>query len=341
MSSGRHMSSTGIQSRGTPFPRGRRGLRGLVRWESLLLLAIAIDFATNSFSSPYFLDPWTLSDVTTSVAEKAVVAMAMGFLIMAGEIDISVGGIIALCSTVMGLVARAGMPTPAIIAGAVATGLAAGCVNGILVARCRVPSIVATIGTMTLFRGIAYAVLGDGVLKTYPPGLLWLGQGSIAGPVSFELVFFIAVAALAVVLMHLTSFGRRVIATGSNPVAARMSGIDVDRLRFGLFAAVGVASGLAAVLLTARLGSTRPSIAQGWELEIITMVILGGIAIEGGIGSIPGVILAAILMGLVNFGLGLLNVPGIVMAVVTGAMLIGVVAIPALLRRLGLAGGRR
>jgi len=193
---------------------------------------------------------------------------------------------------------------------------------------------------MTLFRGIAYAVLGDGVLKTYPPGLLWLGQGFVAGPVSFELVCFLAVAALAVVLMHGTAFGRRVIATGSNPVAARMSGIDVDRLRFALFAAVGVAAGLAAVLLTARLGSTRPSIAQGWELEVITMVILGGVAIEGGAGSIPGVVLAAILMGLVTFGLGLLNVPGIVMAVVTGAMLILVVAIPALLRRLGIAGGR-
>jgi len=268
------------------------------------------------------------------------VAMAMAFLIMAGEIDISVGGTIALCSTLMGLVARAGMPTPVIVAASVATGLAAGCLNGILVTRLRVPSIVATIGTMTLFRGIAYAVLGDGVLKTYPPSLLWLGQGFIAGPVSFELVFFAFVAGLAIILLHTTTFGRRVIATGSNPVAARMSGIDVDRLRFSLFAAVGIAAGLAAVLLTARLGSTRPSIAQGWELEIITMVILGGIAIEGGIGGIPGVVLAAILMGLVTFGLGLLNVPGIVMAVVTGAMLIGVVAVPALLRRLGLAGGR-
>ena len=322
-------------------PAKGRGLRRLLRWESLLVLAIAADFAANAFSSPYFLDPWTLSDVTTSVAEKAVVAMAMAFLIMAGEIDISVGGTIALCSTVMGLVSRAGGPTPAIIAASVATGLLAGCVNGVLVARYRVPSIVATIGTMTLFRGIAYAVLGDGVLKTYPPSLLWLGQGSVAGPVSFELVFFIAVAAFAVVLLHFTAFGRRVIATGSNPVAARMSGIDVDRLRFGLFVAVGVAAGLAAVLLTGRLGSTRPSIAQGWELEIITVVILGGVAIEGGVGTIPGVILAAILMGLVTFGLGLLNVPGIVMAVVTGAMLIGVVAIPALLRRLGFAGGRR
>lgn len=328
--------------RGTIDPprRSRRGMRRLLRWESLLLLAIMVDFAANALSSPYFLDPWTLSDVTTGVAEKAVVAMAMAFLIMAGEIDISVGGTIALCSTVMGLVARAGMPTPLIAAAAVATGLAAGCANGVLVAHCRVPSIVATIGTMTLFRGIAYAVLGDGVLKTYPPGLLWLGQGFIAGPVSFELVCFLAVAALAFVLLHLTSFGRRVIATGSNPVAARMSGIDVDRLRFGLFAAVGAAAGLAAVLLTARLGSTRPSIAQGWELEVITMVILGGVAIEGGAGTIPGVILAAILIGLVTFGLGLLNMPGIVMAVVTGTMLIGVMAIPALLRRLGLAGGQ-
>ena len=314
---------------------GGQPWRALVRWESLLILAILADFAVNAHASPYFLDPWTLSDVTVSVAEKAVVALAMAFLVMAGEIDISVGGIIALASVAMGMVARAGLPLQMVVATGIATGLLAGCVNGALVTVGRVPSIVATIGTMTLFRGIAYAVLGDGVLKTYPPGFAWLGQGYVAGPVSFELVLFTVLAAIAIVLLHATAFGRRVVATGSNPEASRMSGIATGRLRFGLFVAVGGAAGLASVLLTSRLGSTRPSIAQGWELEIITMVILGGIAIEGGVGTIPGVVLAAILMGLVTFGLGLLNVPGIVMSVVTGTMLIVVVAVPAAWRRFG------
>ncbi len=312
-----------------------------LRWEGLLLVAIAIDFAINTQASPYFLDPWTLSDVAVSVAEKAVVALAMAFLIMAGEIDLSVGGTIALASVVMGELASAHAALALIVAGGIVTGVAAGCVNGAMVTIGRVPSIVATIGTMTLFRGIAYAVLGDGVLKGYPPGFGWLGQGYVYAPVSFELVLFAVIAVGAGVLLHRTTFGRRVVATGSNPVAARMAGVPTARLRFLLFVAVGTLAGVASVLLTSRLGSTRPSIAQGWELEIITMVILGGVSIEGGVGSIAGVVLAAILMGLVTFGLGLLNVPGIVMSVITGAMLIAVVAVPALLRRLGLAGGRR
>ena len=335
------MSDASVGLRAADLPRRLKPYRRrLLRWETLLILAILLDFGINAWASPYFLTPWTLSDVSVSVAEKAVVALAMAFLVMAGEIDISVGGIIALGSVVMGLAARAGMPLALVVASGIATGLAAGCVNGALVTIGRVPSIVATIGTMTLFRGIAYAVLGDGVLKGYPAGFAWLGQGTIAGPVSFELVLFCLLAVVAAVLLHCTAFGRRLIATGSKPEAARMSGIATGRLRFALFVAVGTAAGIASVLLTSRLGSTRPSIAQGWELEIITMVILGGVAIEGGVGTIPGVVLAAILMGLVTFGLGLLNVPGIVMSVVTGTMLIIVVAVPAALRRVGQAGRR-
>ncbi len=304
----------------------------LLRWETLLIAAIAIDFAVNALASPYFLDPWTLSDVTVSVAEKAVVALGMALLIMAGDIDLSVGGTIALASVVMGLLApHVGMAL--MIAAGILTGTAAGVVNGAIVTAGRVPSIVATIGTMTLFRGIATVVLGDGVLKTYPRGFAWLGQGNVYGPVSFELVVFVVFAIGIGVLLHRTVFGRRVVATGSNPEAARMSGVATTRLRLMLFVGVGTLAGIAAVLLTSRLGSTRPSIAQGWELEIITMVILGGVSIEGGVGTIPGVVLAAILIGLVTFGLGLLNVPGIVMSVVTGAMLIAVVAIPAAVRR--------
>ena len=336
---GIHPRDIGARSAGAPGPA--RSMRWLFRWETLLILAILLDFGINTRASPYFLDPWTLSDVTVSVAEKATVALAMAFLVMAGEIDISVGGIIALASVVMGLVARTGMPLPVVVMTGIGVGFLAGCCNGALVTIGRVPSIVATIGTMTLFRGIAYAVLGDGVLKTYPAGFSWLGQGYVLGPVSFELVLFCLLAMLAAVLLHLTAFGRRVVATGSNPEAARMSGIATGRLRFALFVAVGTAAGIASVLLTSRLGSTRPSIAQGWELEIVTMVILGGVAIEGGVGTILGVVLAAILMGLVTFGLGLLNVPGIVMSVVTGAMLILVVAVPAALRILGFTRGRR
>jgi rhamnose transport system permease protein len=136
------------------------------------------------------------------------------------------------------------------------------------------------------------------------------------------------------VFLHYTRWGRVIFAVGANPVASRFAGIPVNRYRFALFALTGLYCGIAAVLLTSRLGSTRPSIAQGWELEIISMVILGGVSVWGGRGSILGVVLAALVFGLITFGLGLMNIPGIVMSIFVGALLIVVVAVPAILARL-------
>jgi rhamnose transport system permease protein len=133
-------------------------------------------------------------------------------------------------------------------------------------------------------------------------------------------------------LLHKTNFGRATYAIGNNATAARFSGIRVDRIRFILFLLTGLTSGIAAVCLTSRLGSTRPSIGTGYELEVVTMVVLGGVNILGGSGSIPGVVIAAFVMGLVTFGLGLLNVPGIVMSIIIGLLLIGVIALPRLWR---------
>jgi len=143
-------------------------------------------------------------------------------------------------------------------------------------------------------------------------------------------VIFALAALVFGVLLHRTSFGRMVQAIGNNATAARFSGIRVERVRFILFLLTGLMSGIAAVCLTSRLGSTRPSIASGFELEVVTIVVLGGVSILGGSGSILGVVLAAVVMGLVTFGLGLLNVPGIVMSIVVGALLIAVIALPRL-----------
>ena len=150
--------------------------------------------------------------------------------------------------------------------------------------------------------------------------------------ISFELVLFAGAAVVYWALLQRTSFGRMVYAIGNNATAARFSGIRVDRVRFILFLLTGLMSGIAAVCLTSRLGSTRPSIATGWELEVVTMVVLGGINILGGSGRIGGVVLAAFIMGLVTFGFGLLNVPGIVMSIFMGVLLIGVIALPRLIR---------
>ena len=308
-------------------------LNGLMRWESMLALVLIIEFVCFASLSPYFLNVWTLSDATFNFTERAVIALPLALLIIAGEIDISVAAIIALASVAMGLAAAQGVDTPGLVAVGLGTGLVAGMINGALVTLGRVPSIVATIGTMTLFRGVAYAVLGDRVLKDYPLSFAAFGQGYAFGALSIELCLLIVLAVLFGVFLHLTRWGRSIYALGANPIAARWSGVPVDRYRFALFSVTGLCSGLAAVLLTSRLGSTRPSIAQGWELEIISMVILGGVSVWGGKGTIPGVLLAAVVLGFVNFGLGLLNVPGIVMSIIVGALLITVVAIPVLAER--------
>ena len=303
-------------------------------WEVLLLGVAILIFIANSLASPYFLNAWNLSDATFNFTEKAIIAFAMALLIIAGEIDLSVAAIIALASTAMGAAVQMGVGTPGLVAIGIGTGLLCGAFNGFLVAGLKLPSIVVTIGTMSLFRGISYMVLGDQAYGKYPADFAFFGQGYVFWVISFEFVLFIAIAILFAVLLHATNFGRQVYVIGNNPFAARFSGIPVERVKFILFLLTGLMSGIAAVCLTSRLGSTRPSIAQGWELEVVTMVVLGGVSILGGSGTIAGVVIAAFVMGLVTFGLGLLNVPGIVMSIFVGLLLIITIAIPIVVRRL-------
>ena len=310
-----------------------RVTRALRSWEAILLAVAVMVFVANAFASPYFLNAWNLSDATFNFTEKAMIALAMAMLIIAGEIDLSVASIIALASTAMGLAMTAGFATPLLVLVGLVTGLACGAFNGGLVAGLGLPSIVVTIGTMSLFRGISYIVLGDKAFTGYPEAFAFFGQGYVGWVVSFELALFGVAAVVFHVLLHRTSFGRSVFAIGNNPTAALFSGIRVARVRFILFLLTGVMSGIAAICLTSRLGSTRPSIATGMELEVVTMVVLGGVSILGGSGSIAGVVIAAVIMGMVTFGFGLLNVPGIVMSIFLGLLLIGVIALPRLLGR--------
>jgi len=305
----------------------------LLCWEGFLLAVTLAIFVVNAFASPYFLDIWNLSDATFNFTEKAIIVLPMAMLIIAREIDLSVASTIALSSTIMGLSAAAGVDTPMLVVIGLGVGLLCGLLNGILVTRFNLSSIVITIGTMSLYRGIAYILLGDQALNSYPESFAWFGQGYVWGALSFEFALFILLSAVFVFLLHKTNFGRRTYAIGNNPTAAWYSGINVKRHNLALFALVGLMAGLASVLLTSRLGSTRPTIAMGWELAVVTMVVLGGVNILGGSGSMVGVIIAAFLMGLVTFGLSLLNVPGIVMSIIVGAMLIVVISLPIIARR--------
>ena len=328
------MTDTPLTTRQIPDRLTHPFRSALFSWQSLLFLVAVAIFILNCFATPYFLSPWSLSDATFNFTEKALIALAMALVIISGEIDLSVAAIIAFSSTMMGLALQFGVGTPGLVAVGILTGLICGAFNGVLVTGLGLPSIVVTIGTMSFFRGLSFIVLGDQAYKGYPSSFAFFGQGYVWWVISFEFVLFLIMAVLFYILLHRTNFGRWVFVIGNNPVAAEFSGVRVRRIKLILFCLTGIMSGIAAVLLTSRLGSTRPSIAQGWELEVITMVVLGGVSILGGAGSIIGVVLAAFIMGLVTFGLGLLNVPGIVMSIVIGGLLITVIALPILARRL-------
>ena len=324
------MTDTATNTRQIPDRLTSRATRIFRSWEALLLaVAIAI-FIVNSFASPYFLNAWNLSDATFNFTEKAMIAFAMALLIIAGEIDLSVASIIALASTAMGLAVQYGAGTPELVIIGLTVGLLCGAFNAVFVTILGLPSIVVTIGTMSLFRGISYIILGDGAFRGYPSSFSWFGQGYVYWVITVEMVLFAIIAVIYGVLLHKTNFGRSVYAIGNNPTGAVFSGIRVQRVKFILFLLTGFMSGVAAICLTSRLGSTRPSSAQGMELEVVTMVVLGGVNILGGSGTIPGVVIAAFVIGLVTFGLGLLNVPGIVMSIFIGLLLIGVIALPRL-----------
>lgn len=320
-------------SRYTILDRETPRLKTLLgRWESLLAMLFVAVFVVNSIALPNFLDLYNLLDGTQNFSEKALIALPMALLIICREIDISVAGTLALSSVAMGLAQGAGFPPAALPLVALATGTACGFLNGVLVTRFALPSIVVTIGTVSLFRGLASVVLGDKAFTGYPQLMADWGQGYFFGIVPREFVVLLVCAALFAVLLHTTSWGRRIYAIGNNPEAARFSGIAVDRYRLALFMLTGAMAGLAAFLLTGRIGSTRPNIATGWELEVITMVILGGVSIAGGAGTIAGVMLAVLTMGTVTYGLSLANIPGIYMTIVVGVLLLVTIALPKLLR---------
>ncbi len=171
--------------------------------------------------------------------------------------------------------------------------------------------------------------MGDKAYTRYPESFAILGQGYIPGTkVPLELLMYVVLAVVFWLLLHRTAFGRRVYAIGSNHVAARFSGVPVDRIRVTVSALIGLIAGLASVLLTSRIGSTRPNIATGYEMEIITIVVLGGVAITGGKGTMMGVAIGTFLIGYLKFALGLVNVPGKVINILTGLLLILAILLP-------------
>ena len=308
-------------------------------WEIILVLLLLVVVGGFGATTEGFLDFYNLSDSTFNYSEKALIALAMALVIIAGDIDISVAATVALSSVMMGLAKNAGAGPMLIVLVGLGSGALCGALNGFLITRFALPSIVVTIGTLSLYRGTALVILGDGAITGYPPALSTLGNGYIGDliglpwlQIPIEFAIFVIAAIIIGVVLHKTIIGRRIYSIGANPIASRFSGIAVTRSRLTLFIFDGTFAGLASVLLTGRIGSTRPNIAMGWELDAITMVILGGVSINGGSGSLLGVVLAIIVLGMFTFGLQMMNVPGIVMSMILGGLLIVSMIVPILIR---------
>jgi len=303
-------------------PAGRiRGL--LARWEIFLLLVLIGTMICGAHVSRYFLTSSNISIALAGMAPTAVVALPMTLIIVTGEIDISVGSIVGLCASIMAVSMEHGLPIQLAMLAGIAVGTLAGLVNGLIVVYAALPSLVVTIGTLALFRGIAQIVLNERGVSGFPEWYQNIGFGTIGTiPIPWSsLIFFFLFVGFAIFLQA-THWGRGLYAIGNNLSAARFSGINVKRAILGVFIASGTMSSFAAIILTAYLASARSDTAVGLELPVITAVVLGGVNIFGGAGTMPGVLIALLVLAFVQNALGLAGVTPEEQKIVTGSVLI-------------------
>jgi rhamnose transport system permease protein len=215
-----------------------------------------------------------------------------------------------------------------------AVGLIAGSLNGLIITKLRMPSIVVTLAMMLFYRGIGYILLGDTAVRDLPERFGLLGGAYSVTFIPIQFLIFIVLAVVFGIVLHRTKFGRLIYIVGNNENTARYSGVHVDRIRLILSAVTGLIAGLSGILLTSRIGSARPDIAQGNEMAVITIVLLGGVYIFGGKGSIIGVVIAALMLGYVHYGLSLLNIQEQVIRIFTGGLLIIALLIPTIAEKI-------
>ena len=312
--------------------------RLLARWETLLVLALLGLMVLGNQLSPFFLTAGNLANLVAALMEVAIMAMPMTLIIILGEIDLSVESMAGLSSAVLGFLWAAGVPLQVGIPAVLALGAAGGLLNGLLVARGGLPSLVVTLGTLALFRGLALIVLGHRGISDFPPAFTDFGFGHVPGTlIPWPFVVFMALALVLAVVLHRTWIGRQVYAIGKNAGAAAYSGVRVARLRVSLFVTSGVIAALAGVILTARLSSARADAASGMTITVATVVLLGGANIFGGSGTIPGTVLAVLTVAVMQNALRLASVSVEVQSIALGSLLILSVVIPTLARQAKLA----
>ena len=293
------------------------GLIGL----SLLLWAL----------TPYFLTVSNLLNVLEQTAINAIIAAGMTFVIISGGIDLSVGSLVALAGVVLALGLQAGWPAPAAIAAALAVGAAFGILSGLSITWGRLPPFIATLGMMSVARGTALLFTDGRPISGFDAGFRSLATGRLLG-IPAPVLITIAVYLIAHLVLRRTRFGRYVYAMGGNEEATRLSGVNVRFHKTAVYAVSGLASAVAAVLLTARLNSAQPIAGMMYELDAIAAVVIGGTSLMGGDGAIGGTLIGALIMGVLRNGLNLLGVSSFVQQVVIGLVIVFAVLIDTALK---------
>ncbi len=307
-------------------------MRRLISWEGLLLALLLVVIAINSTLTPVYLGVTNQVNLFQLSIEKIIVALAMAFVIINGEIDLSVASLMGLAACVVAFLFERGVPMPLAVLIALATGALCGAFNGFWVAYVGLPSLAVTLAGLIGFRGAARILLEDRSIGGFPEWFNALGQRPLIGPLPFALILFFLLYIVALVVLQYSGLGRLVYVIGDNREVARYSGVRVPRVKLVLFIVSGLVAALAGVLLAARLGAVRGNTAEGFELDIITMVLLGGVSIFGGTGTLVGVGLAILLILNLRNGMSLVNLSGSVQTGVVGMLLILSVLAPNLVQ---------
>ena len=314
--------------RGRPLPDL---LRPALRWETGLAVVVVLILVIGSAASPDFLTGNNLFNLGLSNGEVAIMVLPMTLIIISGEIDLSVASILGMASALLGVLWNKHWPMPAIFVVVAIVGLAAGAVNGLLVTRLRLPSLAVTIGTLALYRGIATILLGPNTVSDFPTAYTNLGVNAVpftGNDLTYSTLIFIAAAIIFGIVLHATPFGRSIYAMGASPEAAQFAGIRVKRIKTILFMLSGLICSLAGVLWTFRLDTAVQNNGLGLELNVVAIVLLAGVSIFGGKGSIIGVVLGVLAFAGIQNALLLTNFNQEATGIVTGALLLASVFLP-------------
>ncbi|SNR98102.1 monosaccharide ABC transporter membrane protein, CUT2 family [Anaerovirgula multivorans] len=289
-----------------------------------------------SVLSPAFLQTRNLLNVVRQISVIGLVAMGVTMVIITTGIDLSSGSVIALSAVVAASLAQrpdwaaakfpglTGLPVIVPIMAGLAVGTIAGCINGTVIAKTKIPPFIATLGMMTVARGVALLYADGRPISSLTESYNFIGQGEVLG-IPFPIIL-LAIMALAMhTLLNNTKFGRYVYAIGGNEQAAVVSGLNVSKYKILIYTIAGFLSGMAGIVLSARISSGQPGLGLGYELDAIASAVIGGTSLSGGIGTIPGTIVGALIIGVLNNGLDLLNVSAYWQQIVKGLIIVGAV----------------